>query len=336
MSDEAPFLKYKALYRDIIFGYSVGSLKFLNNKRVYVKHQTDLDIGLSEGEYKDYVQSAVDKGLKTEEQAVEFLISENLWSQKNEERIVFLKDTISHLRSSREKLLIKSQIEELDKEIKPLEKELYILTYEKAENIGTTAESFANKKISETTVANSFFKDRELSHLFFSEEEYEYLTHNEINECLELYAEITYKKFSGEEIRKVAVCPFFINSYYLCGDNVYNFFGKPILELTVFQHSLASFGKSYSSQMSQSKPPPEDYMSDPEKIIEWYEMQSKAGMAQEYDSKGEASGKSYFGASKEELESISKEEDGVVDLTDEVKKQGGEMNFDQILKMHGI
>ena len=50
----------------------------------------------------------------------------------------------------------------------------------------------------------------------------------------------------------------------------------------------------------------------------------------------EASGKSYFGANKEELKSIAKEKDGVVDLKEEVQKQGGEMNFDQILKMHGI
>ena len=36
------------------------------------------------------------------------------------------------------------------------------------------------------------------------------------------------------------------------------------------------------------------------------------------------------------MESIGKEKEGVVDLKDEVVKQGGEMNFDQILKMHGI
>ena len=117
------------------------------------------------------------------------------------------------------------------------------------------------------------------------------------------------KRFGGDEIKRVAVSPFFMNTYYLCDDNHYHFFGKPILYLTNFQTALMSFAKNFKYLMSNHKPPTEDYAAHPDKIIEWYDMQSKTAMAQDYDDKGEASGKSYFGADKEELKAIKKEDD---------------------------
>lgn len=335
MSDENPFNKYRELYRDIILGYSVEHIKS-EDKRVYIKHLTDVEIGLSEREYKDHIENAVKQGLKKEKDTIDFLIEEGLWSQKNEERISVLKDRIKHLRDSKEKLIIKSQVSEIEKELKPYEDELYILNYERVDNLGITAESFANKKISESTIVDCFFKDRHLSEPYYTEEDYDYLSQSKVNEGLELYANVIYKKFAGDEIKRISVSPFFMNNYYLCDDNAFNFFGKPILQLTNFQVMLVSFGKNFKSLMSNHKPAPEDYMKHPDKIIEWYEMQSKTANADDYGDKGEASGKSYFGANKEELKSIAKEKDGVVDLKEEVQKQGGEMNFDQILKMHGI
>ena len=335
MSDENPFNKYRELYRDIILGYSVEHIKS-EDKRVYIKHLTDVEVGLSEREYKEHIENAVKRGLKKEKDTVNFLIEEGLWSQKNEERITVLKDRIKHLRDSKEKLLIKSQVSEIEKELKPYENELYILNYERGDIIGTTAESFANKKISESTIKDCFFKDRELKEPYYTEEDYDYLPQKQVNESLELYANVIYKKFEADEIKRISVSPFFMNNYYLCDDNAYNFFGKPILELTNFQVILVSYGKNFKSLMTNNKPAPEDYMKHPDKIIEWYEMQSKTAMVDDYGEKGEASGRSYFGASKKEMESIGKEKEGVVDLKDEVVKQGGEMNFDQILKMHGI
>lgn len=335
MIDEKPFAKYKDLYRDIIFGYTTDRFKS-GGEKVYVKHLTDIEVGHSERDYAEHLRLAVEKGLKTEKQGLDFLIEEDLWTQKNEDRITALRDRLSHLRDSRDKLIVKTQLKSLDKEIKPLDDELYILNYERIDNLGVTAEIFANKKISESTIRQCFFKDKDLTTPFYTEEDYDYLSQEEVNEGLEIYGNMMGKRFAGDEIKRVSVCPFFMNVYYLCNDNAYHFFGNPVLHLTNFQVALMSYGKNFKAAMSNNKPPPEDYTKHPDKVIEWYDMQQRTAMATKHEQKGEASGQTVFGASREELESMKKEGESVLDLTDEVKKQGGEMDLDQILKMHGL
>ena len=89
--------------------------------------------------------------------------------------------------------------------------------------------------------------------------------------------------------------------------------------------------------MSNHKSPPEEYYNSPDKIIEWFELQSKTAEAKSsMEDKGEAGGKTLIGANKDELKSMESSEEGVVNLNKEIKKHGGEMNFDEILKMHGL
>ncbi len=333
---ENTFQKYKELYRDIIFGYSEYRIG-VERKRVHIKHLNDLETGYSEKQYKDFLDLGQEKGLKTEEDSIKFLIEEGVWDKENEVTLQRLRKEISHLEDTKRKLLVKSQLEKIEKQIKPLTNELYSLSHQRMENIGMTAESFANKKISEITIQKCFFKDRDLSELFYSEEDFDYLDQVEVNEALSIYAEMASERFSGEELRRVAVCPFFMNTYMLCDDNPYNFFGKPILSLTNFQAALMSHGKYFKGLMSQHKSPTEDYQETPQKIIEWYELQSKtADMKQGFEDKGEAGGKSIFGASKDELKSLESEEEKAINLTEEIEKQGGKMNFDQILELHGL
>ena len=68
---------------------------------------------------------------------------------------------------------------------------------------------------------------------------------NPMFECIEIYTNMIAKRFGGDEIKRVAVSPFFMNTYYLCDDNPYHFFGKPILYLTNFQTALMSFAKNF-------------------------------------------------------------------------------------------
>lgn len=330
------YLRYKNLYRDIIFGYSEERFKS-NRKKVYIKHLNDLETGQSERKYQDFLFLGKERGLKTEEETIEFLIEEQIWSKEKEDKISSLESKLSILRSTKHKLIVKTQLSQLEAEIKPIADELYILSRERLDNIGMTAESFANKKISEMTIQGSFFKDRELKQLFYSEEEFDYLSQSEVNEALSMYGDMVAKKFAGDEIRRVAVCPFFMNTYVLCDDNPYNFFGKSILSLTNFQVALMSQAKYFKSLMSNHKSPPEDYYTSPDKIIEWFELQSKTAEAKNsMEDKGEAGGKTLIGANKDELKSMESNEEGVLDLNKEIKKHGGEMDFEEILKMHGL
>lgn len=331
-----PFKKYKDLYRDIIFGYSEFRLESNKNK-IFVKHLNELETGESERKFNEFLYTARESGLKTEEEAVAFLIAEGVWSEENEQQIKELTSKLSQLHLTKSKLLIKSQSALIQEEIEPIEKELTVLNYQKQESIGMTAEIFANKKISELTLQRSMFKHRDLKELYYTEEDFDYLSHEEVNECLGIYTEMITEKFQGNEIKRVAVSPFFMNAYIICDDNVYNFFGKPILNLTNFQVALMSQAKYLKNLMSNHKSPPEDFQSTPDKIIEWYELQSKSSEAmKDMEDKGEAGGKSLFGATKSELSSMKKESEENLSLNKEIEEHGGEMNFDEILKMHGL
>ena len=43
------------------------------------------------------------------------------------------------------------------------------------------------------------------------------------------------EKFKAEVLKKIALADFFTNIFYLCEDNVFNFYGKPVIILTFYQ-----------------------------------------------------------------------------------------------------
>jgi len=176
------------------------------------------------------------------------------------------------------------------------------------------------------------FSDRDLKKPFFSKEEYDEIRQEEIYKLMDLYNESSLK-FSYEKLQLIASCSFFMSSYGLCGDNPYTFFGKPVVNMSVYQTNLFSLGKHYRTILSQGKSPPEEYMDDPEKMVSWYD-----GIlnADKLESKAKnTEGRSFVGASRGEMESSMSDAKEAINLNKEVSKRGGEMTFDEILKLHG-
>jgi len=179
----------KKLYRDIIFGFSEKRLKS-SKKKIYIKHLGELDGGESSKKYDDHFFVAQEKGLKSEKDALKFIIEQDLWSRESESRLEEAKERLKTLQLTKNKLIIKKQIDELVKEIKPLEEEVYLLAHERVEGMGLTAEVFASKKINEDTIQQSFFADKELTRTFYSEEEFELLEQEDVDECMALFSEV--------------------------------------------------------------------------------------------------------------------------------------------------
>ena len=224
---------------------------------------------------------------------------------------------------------------ELTKEIKPVEEEVYLLAHERTESIGLTAEIFASKKINEFVVQQSFFSDKHLNNSFYSEEEFDFLTQEDIDECMLLLAEMN-KDFSDEQIKLIGVCPFFMNVFFLCGEDIGGFFKKAIVELTNYQTTLLSSGKHFKNLISNSKAAPEDYYESPQKLSDWYNLQDKARAAKDsLGSKGESGGSTIVGASKEEMSSLQNDDEKVVDLN-KIAQEKGSISFEELLDIHGI
>lgn len=127
--------------------------------------------------------------------------------------------------------------------------------------------------------------------------------------------------------------PFFLNSFFLAKDSTYNFFGKPIVDLTKYQLELFMIGKQYQAVLIQSKSTPSTYNSIDE-LVDWYENQ---GLINSNANKlvGNKMANTYVGADKEEIRKIVGKDNNTIDLLEETKKLGKDLNFEELLKIHG-
>ena len=334
MSDSDKFEQYHELYRDIAFGYS----RVLDdeNNPIFVKHLKELEKEYSYHQYKINIEEAEREGLAKEKDTIELLIDQKVWSEKEEERIRDLKYDLSGLEETHSKLIIKKQKDSISEHIIKAKIELINLQRSRAEHVGLTAEGFASKKQTEDTILMALFKDEELKNRLYSKEEFDLLSDTEVDKLSNLYFDAIFNRFNSDNLRKIAVSPFYMSLYNVCNDNIYNFYGKSVLHLTHLQIAVFTMAKYYKQLMQNSKAAPESYQKSPESLIEWYESQNSLRQADAGKQGGDGGGRSIIGANKEELKSLEGENEEVVDVAKEIEKAGGKMDFDEILKMHGI
>ena len=142
-------------------------------------------------------------------------------------------------------------------------------------------------------------------------------------------------------MKRVALSGFFLNNFYLCKDNPFIFYGKPVVELTYHQGDLFSYGRYFKHVLSEMKhQPPPDVMEDPDKLIEQYDVQqNQEKMNEGKDTSGTAS--TYIGATKEDMDSLGiteevKNDPNVVDLNEELAKADGDLSMEDLIKLHGV
>ena len=107
--------KYRRLYKDIIAGYCNVSYE---GKPYYSKHFKEIDFGHLEEEGELQRQTAIDKGLLSEEQKIEMLIETEHWDEEDEARHNSLIKEISNLELTASKIFVASQRKGIEKENK--------------------------------------------------------------------------------------------------------------------------------------------------------------------------------------------------------------------------
>lgn len=140
-------------------------------------------------------------------------------------------------------------------------------------------------------------------------------------------------------MKRIALSNFFLNNYHLCKDNPFIFFGKPLVELTYHQADLFAYGRYYKHILSEMKnPPAPEIMQDPDRLLELYEIEkSQEERNDGKETTGTAS--TVVGATKEDLEVLGMTKDAdpmAVDLNDEIRKKGGNLSMEDLIKLHGV
>ena len=339
MDQLVPKNQLRKVFVEALKGYSSQVIPKFG--KIYLKHM-DYFTSQEIDEKRDYFfEVATSKGLPTSEQKEKELIEEKLWNKKKDKKIKEFQEFLRGLYAAKSKYLLKAEIDRANLEIEKTEKEINEIASEKAELIGFTADLYASKKVNEYYIYKTSYKDNSLKEKAFPDEVFDELSDKDITEMTLAHNTMT-SRFSSVNLKRVCLSPFFMNHFYLCDDNPMNFFGKPIVGLTFNQCDLFSYGKYFKHVLSEMKhPPTEEMMDDPDKLIELFNVGKGAERILEKSSDKEGAATTIVGATKEDMErmGISKsqsEGENVVNLSDVAAKKGGNLNMEELIKLHGV
>ena len=291
---------FRKTFAEICEGFSKT---FYRDEIIYIKHLSHLDYVYVEDIQLEYEELARNKKLPNEEQKIDFLIKNNLWSKKKESEIEQLKDFITRLNDTKKKQILPSAIREYEAQIKQEEEKLTKILEEKYSMIGMTIESYSQRMVNDYYIINNIYKDKELKNLYFNKQDFEELDDEEVSNIVTIYNN-TSNNFSDELLRKLALQDFYQSYYYLCNDNLSYFFGKPIIHLTFHQVKLGNYSKYYKSllESTDTSKIPKDSRYDPDKLENF--INAKRESDKVLDGVGGNSATSLVGATNKDLEEL--------------------------------
>jgi len=292
----------------------------------FIKHLSHIDYILFEEIQNNYRDNAIKNGLPTEEQKIKFLIKNNLWTEKQELEIENQKSFISSLETTKKKQLLPSAIEQFSEEIKKEKAKLSVLLNERHQLLGLTVEDYAQKLVNDYYIVNNIYQDQNCTKLFFENSEFDDLPEQEVSDIIGIYNNVM-DYFSDENIKKLCLQDFFQSYYFLCDDNISEFFGKPICKLTFYQIKIGNFAKYYKSLLENTD------LSNVDKSIKYdpEKLENFASSKKESDKVLDGSGSgtsSLVGATKEDLKQLGLDKN-VVSFPNKP------MNKDELMKFLG-
>lgn len=278
-----------------------------------------------------FEKEAKSKGLLTEKESMDELYSHGMWGDEEENKIKQYQSEIELNQNSIKAQVLPSRIKSLQKTIDELNKKLLKINSDKESLMGLTCEKFVNNKIQKTIVEKIIFSDKDFKNPIFDG-----LYVNEKHKELEIYnlQKNFFQKFDDKNI-SVAVLSDYFSMYLPFSEDVLGLFGKPLVNLTAYQLKLISYGRYFLNIFkNSSKEIPENVAKDPELLVNFYQSQKTERTATK-SQQGEG-GSAYFGANQEDLESLKSNNERAIDLTEEVKKRGGSLNMQEMMKLHGV
>jgi|TARA_R110000824_G_scaffold4344_1_gene21065 hypothetical protein len=325
----------KVIFSEVLRGFSLVESPSCGTVRI--KHFNNFDSAELDIKNRFFYDKAKAEGLPTRKEQIEFLIEENVWSEKKNREILDCRTSLAGLNNTKTKVFLQAHINQVNEQIKTEQIALVELEREKEELIGFTAEAYAARRINEHYIYNALLKEN--CEKLFSKEEFEELEERKLGELMGLYNKNA-KKFQATTLKLVAVSPFYTNLFYLCDDNAQIFYGKALVELTFYQVELFGYGRYYKSMIQNSDSKVPDEVSQvPEKIVEWFESTKSAKETLDKSNKsgGEVAGMSLVGATKEDLKRLGLDSPNeTISLAQKAAEKGGKLDMEDMIKLHGI
>jgi chorismate mutase len=327
----------KIVYLDILNGYTPIKTDYNEG---YIKHLNVYDSIDTDKCYKNSFDKARGMGLPTRREQLDYLASEGLWDRSQETEMAQLKTYTDNLQATKSKLFLDSEIQRVRKLIEENSKKLNEIINRRNQLVGFVAEAYAEKRSNEYFMHQVLFKDKEYKKLLYSPEEFDELNDQELTSIYQAYSSRS-KLLNHLNIKRISLCTFFTNFFYLCDDNIYNFYGRPVVQLTHNQNELYTYGRYFKNLAQDAKTPaPMQIRKDPDALIEFYEGSKNAEEAMEKMSKGKGAqgqgASTIVGATKKDLEKLGYKQNSsqTINLADEAAKRGGTMDMDDFIEIH--
>ena len=317
---------YISIIGEVFDGYTEI---FFNGDPVYIKHYNIRDQRYIQKYYEKHKNVAIKKGLETEEQRFVEIKKDGIWNDNDDLKITNLEFEINNLSATQKKIFLPSQKESMGKDIESKKLEIYILKNKKRELIGKTAEEYASSRSNEEMLRYFIFKDKNLIENLFTEDEFSELDDNELLFFMTEQAKVNVR-LSEINIQKAVLRPFFSMYLSQC-DNIKDFYDKAIVSLSVYQLKTALFARMFCNIFQYVDDIPDHIREDPEKLLA-YSDSKKTGNSGGVNENADAS--AVFGATKEDMRVIGGNTKQI-SLKDELDKNGGKLNMEQMMKLAG-
>ena len=317
---------YISIIGEVFDGYTEI---FFNGDPVYIKHYNIRDQRYIQKYYEKHKNAAIKKGLETEEERLIEIKKDGIWLDNDDLKISNLELEINNLSTTQKKIFLPSQKESMSKDIESKKIEIYILKNKKRELIGKTAEEYASSRSNEEMLRYFIFKDRDLTENLFTEDEFSELDDTELLFFMNEQAKVN-ARLSELNIQKAVLRPFF-NMYLSQCENIKDFYDKAIVLLSVYQLKTALYARMFFNIFQHVEDIPDHIKDDPEKLLA-YSDSKRNNNSGGIDENSDAS--AVFGATKEDMKVISGNTKQI-SLKDELDKNGGKLNMEQMMKLAG-
>ena len=328
----------KVIFSEILRGFTlIESAPSLDVDKIKIKHFNNFDSAELDIKNRYFYEKAVDQGLPTRKERIDYLIKEEIWDEKKNKEIINLKSLVAGLKKSKSKLYLSSHLESVNQQLEEAQLKLSKIELKKEELIGFCAENYSQRRVNEHYMQNALLKED--GSQLFSAEEFNELEENKIMSLISIYNNST-QKYSSPALKKISVSGFFTNLFYLCENNAHVFFGKPLVELSFYQVELFGYGRYYKSLMESSENQvPDDVKGDPDKLVEWFDSNKSA---KEVLDKSKNEGKegaatSLVGATSEDLKRLGLDNPNeTINLAKKAAEKGGSLSMEDMMKIHGV
>ena len=323
-------MNYNPLLTSLIEIFEGYSRFDLNGRTLFFRHFSLKDQNAISLCYNKFKDSATNKGIESQQQIYDRLKEDKTWTEDDEIKIIELQSYLENLRKTKSKLLLPSQKEDHQKLIDEEEMKLNLLILRKNELVGTSAEGYASRMSNEEFLRILLYKDESLKEPAFSDEEFGELASTEISEISKKYFELS-ERLGDENIQKIVLEDFF-NMYISFCEDSFNFFGKFVYQMTSYQMKLLLYGRIFHNIFQYNEDIPDYMRKDPKAIFEFID--SKKTREKYQNDSRDSDGGMIFGATSKDIETL---DPGAkrISLSDEIAKNGGTLNMEQMMQLMG-